>query len=782
MVASEHPTPLPAEQLAACFDPAALPFADTSEAGFAPFFGVAGQQGAQEAIAFGVAMARPGFNVFVSGMPGTGRLSLAWHYLEAVAKRQETPDDWLYLNQFGNLREPLALALPAGLGKAFQTDMERLVDSLFATFSAAFEHPGYQRGKVGIERAFAQRFSRAIDEVERRAQSEGVALFRDGETVSFAPLSDGKAVSEEAFAAFTEAEKGAFQEKALGLEDFLADRLAELPQWRRETSERLRQLNRATLDQAVGPLLAPLAQKYAGQPAVLAYLEALRGDLPGNLEAGQEADAADEAGKRRRLLERYAPKLLVSHQPGAGAPVVVEANPTYQNLFGRIEFTNEQGVLTTHLRLICPGALHQANGGYLLLEADKMAGEPQVWPALKRALQSRLLRIEPPSPDPATPVAMGLSPQPLPLELKLVLVGGRDLYYLLQEMDDEFNELFRVLADFDDHLSRDTASIAQVAGLLKAYVERSGFAPLSAAAVARLLEFSGRLAEDQRRLSARIGDLFELAAEAERLRGEAGGAVIEAAHVAAALAGRERRLGRISRELLEQMLDGTILIGTAGEAVGRVNGLTVLEVGGSRFGMPARISATVSPGGRGVVDIEREAELGQAIHSKGVLILSGFLAQKYAKDFPLRLSATIALEQSYGYVDGDSASLAELLALLSALTGVALRQSLAVTGSVNQYGEVQAVGGVNEKIEGFFRLCQARGFGGGQGVVIPSANVANLMLDGAVVEAARRGDFAVYAVDSVDQALGLLTGKPASAVNRLAVSRLRAMARWAGKD
>jgi predicted ATP-dependent protease len=362
--------------------------------------------------------------------------------------------------------------------------------------------------------------------------------------------------------------------------------------------------------------------------------------------------------------------------------------------------------------------------------------------------------------------------------LKVVLIGGRDLYYLLQEMDDEFNELFRVLADFDDHIPRNAETIAQMIGLVKDYAECSGFAPLSAGAAARLIEYSGRLAEHQRRLSAHIGDIFELTAESDLLRQQEAASSIEERHILAVLESKDQRLGRISRRLLEEMLEGTILIGTEGEAVGRVNGLSVMEVGGSCFGMPARFTSTVSPGRRGVIDIEREVKLGQAIHSKGVMILSGYLAHEYAWDFPLAISATIAMEQSYGYVDGDSAALAELLALISALTGLPLRQDLAVTGSINQYGEVQAVGGVNEKIEGFFQLCDARKLTGGQGIVIPKANVANLMLGSPVVDAVCRRQFAIYAVDSVEQALRLLTGKPTEEVNRLAITRLREMAKW----
>jgi len=779
---SEHPPALPPDRLTVRIDPDTMAFATTAEEIVEPYRGVIGQQGARDAIAFGIAMARPGYNIFVSGEPGTGRLSLARQYLENAAKLEETPSDWLYLNNFGEPREPVALPLPPGKGKEFLAEVEKLVDSLFASFPAAFENPAYQRGKAEIERTFTKRYSQAIDLVECQARQQNIALFRDGETISFVPMLDGKAVSEEEFAAFAEAEKEVFNRQSLLLQDYLTEMLAELPQWRRETNERVSQLNQHTIDQAIGPLLDNLAGKFALHKGVSSYLEAMRADLQSKYSEQsmeeRQAEHPDQAPRVAPWVERYAPRLMVSHLEESGAPVVFEANPTYQNLFGKVEYLVEQGLLNTHHRLICPGALHQANGGYLILEADKLAEEPHVWPALKRALKNRLISIDPPWTDQSSPTAPSLNPQPIAMALKLVLIGGRELYFLLQEMDDEFNELFRVLADFDDHLPRNAETIAQMIGLVKDYSESSGFAPLTAGASTRIVEFSGRLAEHQRRLSAHIGDIFELTAESDLMRRQVGATHIEERHIVAALGRKEQRLGRISRRLLEEMLDGTILIGTEGDAVGRVNGLTVLELGGSRFGMPARFTSTVSPGRRGVVDIEREVQLGQAIHSKGVMILSGYLAHQYARDFPLAISATIALEQSYGYVDGDSAALAELLALVSALTGLPLRQGLAVTGSINQYGEVQAVGGVNEKIEGFFKLCAARKLTGRQGVVIPEANVANLMLDSSVVDAVRQGRFAIYAVATVEQALSLLTGKPTEEVNSLAITHLREMAKW----
>lgn len=777
MSAIDRPPPLPYDCLAAPVEPACLPFETTAE--LEPYTGVLGQDRAMRALAFGVGIKRPGYNIFVMGEPGSGRLSLSSNYLREQAREHATPCDWLYLNNFGEPREPLALCMPAGGGKALLADLETLIDNLLATLPAVFENPGYQRRKAAIDREFKQRYEKAIDKVRKRAQEKSVGLMHEADTVSFMPMLNGAAVSEEEFTAFPEDTRALFFKQARALEKYLAEVLLELPQWKRETVKHLRELNQEALNHAVEPLLTALSQKYGEQAGVIAYLEAMRHNLlrvvGDSLLEDSPSGAREEAARRAALIETYAPKLLVSHESGGGAPVLHEANPTYQNLFGRIEYLNEQGVLITRHRLIYPGALHLANGGYLVLEAEKLVSDPQVWPALKRALQSRCIRIENPGQEQNAGAAMTLNPQTVPLDLKIVLIGERSLYYLLQELDDEFTELFRVLADFDDWLPRNDKNVLSMIRLIRGHAETCGFQHLTASAAGRLIEYGARLGEHRRRLSVRIGELLELAGEAEIVRAREGEPLITCSHVEEALRGKTERLDRIGRRLLEDMLDGVILIDTEGAEVGRVNGLTVLEVGDSRFGSPARITATVSPGLRGVVDIEREAALGQAIHSKGVMILAGYLGYRYARNLPLAISATLALEQSYGYIDGDSASLGELLALISALTGVPLRQSLAVTGSINQHGEVQAVGGVNEKIEGFFRLCQARGLNGEQGVIIPQANRANLLLDATVVEAAQRGQFAVYVVATVDEALALMTGKPAKAVNTMAITRLRAM-------
>ncbi|MBU1285460.1 MAG: AAA family ATPase, partial [Gammaproteobacteria bacterium] len=747
------------EALTRPFSPEQFNFTNTED--LEPFRGVLGQERAVEALQFGVAMPRPGYNVFVMGEPGTGRFSFVKRYLKAEAKRLETPADRFYVNHFDEPREPRALELPSGTAGEFLADINGLIDNLLATFPAVFEHPSFQQKKNAIDRAFNKRYDQALDVVERLSLEKNVALYRDSSNIAFTPMLDGKALDEAEFAQLPEAERERFHADIATLEERLNEELSSLPQWKRESSNLLRQLNEETITVALQPLLTPLSQKYAENAEVCAYLQAVQVNLLKTVvDQLVEVEKAD-AQTRKLLEEQYCPSLVVGHHAQGGAPVVFEPHPTYDNLFGRIEYNTDQGALYTSYRQLRPGALHRANGGFLILEAEKMLGEPFVWDALKRALQSRQLKMESPLGDLGRIATVTLTPQMIPLHLKVVIIGSRQLYYTLQDLDPDFQEMFRVLVDFDEDIPLADDSLEQFAQLMKTRTSEEGMAPLSAAAVARVATYSARLAEHQGRLSARIGDLFQLVSEADFIRSLAGDEVTDAGHIERALKAKATRTGRVSARIIDDMLAGIILIDTAGAAVGKCNGLTVLEVGDSAFGVPARISATVYPGGSGIVDIEREVNLGQPIHSKGVMILTGYLGSRYAQEFPLEISASIALEQSYGYVDGDSASLGEVCTLISALSRTPLKQCFAITGSINQFGEVQAVGGVNEKIEGFFRLCEARGLTGEQGAIIPHSNVTTLMLDERVLQAVRAGQFHIYAVRQVDEALSLLVGADA---------------------
>ncbi len=730
---------------------------------------ILGQSRAKSALTFGVAMRTPGYNIYVMGEPGTGRLSMITDHLNRHAQQQEAPPSYAYVENFENNREPVSIELPAGQGHMFGKDVEKLIDNLLATFPAAFENPTYQQKKTAIERRFNQRYNKAIDLVDEKSRSMNVALYRDSEAITFLPVRDNKSLDEEQFTSLPQSERDEFHKHTEELEEYLGDVLLELPQWRRAMVEEIKQLDNDTISQAIEPLFVELNAKYQNIDDVITYLMELKKNLSGTigdfLMPSRAQDNVDITSRRLLLTEQYMPNILVDCKQDSGAPVIYEPHPIYQNLFGRIEYISDQGTLITNYRRICPGSLHTANGGYLILDAEKLLTYPFVWEGLKRALKSARIEIESPYSELGINT-ITLKPEVIPLNVKIILVGSRDIYYLLEELDSEFNEMFRVLADFDSHIKRSDDSIAQFAVLMSRQARDIGAKPLTNAAVLRLIEHSCRLAENQNRLSARINDSLEIIGEADLLTAQNDTDIIDKAEIELALLSREARNGRIAEEILEEMLEGTILIDTQGEAIGKVNGLTVLEVGGSSFGAPARITATVYPGSRGIVDIEREAELGQAIHSKGVMILTGYLGNCYAQKFPLAISASIAIEQSYGYIDGDSASLAELCCLVSALTRIPIKQTFAITGSINQYGEVQAIGGVNEKIEGFFSLCQARGLNGQQAVIIPASNQHNLMLKQEVIDAVEQGQFAIYRVSTVNQTLELLMGQKAGEIDQ----------------
>lgn len=746
-----------------------------------------GQERAQEAMTFGLGITAPGYNLYVMGEPATGRFSLVKSHIERAAAKLSSPDDWCYIANLEEEREPLLLKLPASQAPRFQKAMKDLIDDVLATFPAAFDTPGYQRKKAAINRAYQQKYDEAVDGVERYANANQLVMQEQSGTINFVPVIDDAPATETQFAQLDTSRRQYFYDLIDELENRLSESLISLPVWRRENAEQLRALNRQTAEGGVKPLIKALEHAYADNLGVLKYLRQLRTHLPYTVADiwldEQREEKSDDADKRGYLEELYLPNILVSHKYDAGAPIIYESNPTWQNLFGRIEYQNMHGGVYTDYRMIRPGALHKANGGYLLLDADQMVEQPYVWDTLKRAIKSGILKMDLPQQEVGMVNAITLNPQPMALDVKVILLGSRDLYYMLQDYDDEFDELFRVLVDFDLEIPAKDSNLFSFIGRVNNHVQAQGLEKVAACAMQRLIHQSLRMAEHKNKLSAHIAEILELVNEAIYFCLKAADTVLLEQHIETALHAKKRRTGRVSQTLLDDIKEGHVLIATEGKSVGTVNGLTVLEIGDTTFGTPARITSTVYAGANGVVDIEREVELGQPIHSKGVMLLTGYLGNKYAQHFPLTLSANIALEQSYGHIDGDSASLGELVALISALTELPALQGLAITGSINQYGEVQAVGGVNEKIEGFFDLCQHRGLTGEQGVIIPYSNKVNLVLDNAVVDAVSRGQFHIYPVKTVDEALSLLMQQEAGAlssrgrypkntINYLAVNRL----------
>jgi lon-related putative ATP-dependent protease len=729
-----------------------------------------GHERAKEALTFGLSMDAPGFNVYAMGEHGTGRQTLIKQMLAATASQEPTPDEWCYINNFDDPNSPYSLYVSPGDGKQLLTRMNTFIDELMDLFPEIFDNLGYQRQKAVIDRDFNKKYDQAISEVEDAALKDDVVLFEENGEIGFSPLVKGKRLNDKEFAELNEPKRADFYILLAKLEDLLSEKLIELPQWKRISFDKLRKLKHETAAQSIQPFLKELEVEFASNTGVQKYLAKVKAhvvDAVLELLVDESNEAPNDKDMRKLMVERFLPNLLVTRKANEGAPVIYEQNPTFQNLFGHVDFGSFQGSSYTSYRLIRPGALHKANGGYILLEADKLLTQPLVWARLKLALKSQQITIENPYSEYAQPGAFSLQPEKIPLNVKVILLGDPEIYYTLQDYDQEFTELFRVLADFDRHLEKNQSNLNDYANLIRQRAYRNHYPQVTDEAVFELVKYALRRAEHQQKISANIVEVNDLLDEAYYLWQLLDGKNdLCGKHITMALAAKQRRTGRMSEAWLEEIKERQLLIDTEGGQVGKINGLTVLEIGNSVFGTPARITATVYAGSQGVTDIEREVDLGKSIHSKGVLILTGYLGHKYGQKFPVTISANIAIEQSYGHIDGDSASMAELCVLISAIAKLPINQGIAITGSMNQHGEVQSIGGANEKIEGFYRLCKDKGLTGEQGVIIPKTNTINLMLAPEVIQAVADGQFAIYAVDNIDQAIEILMAQPAGAITR----------------
>jgi predicted ATP-dependent protease len=757
------------ERLRRRCDPERLPFATTAELEAGPE--TLGQGRALEAIELGIGMRREGYNLFAMGPEGLGRHTLVRNRLETQAAALPTPSDWCYVYNFQAPHRPRALRLPAGRAGTLKAHMARLVEDLSAAIAAAFESDEYRNRHQSIEAELAERQERAVSEMSERAKGDKILLVRTPSGFAFGPLGKDGVMGPEEFSRLPPAEQKRYEELVAALQKELSDLLHQMPVWRREALRKMRSLDREVTRGAVASLIDELKTEYAGLPQVQAYLAEVQEDTLENAAKLRQAKEIEMPGLEAPF-RRYAVNVIIAHSASRGAPVVHEDNPTHDALVGRIEHVSQMGALVTDFTLIKGGALHRANGGYLVLDALKVLTQPYAWEALKRALRAREIHTRSLGQEIGIISTVSLEPEPIPLDVKVVLVGERRLYYLLHELDPEFAQLFKVAADFEEDMPRSSTDDVRYARLIAACVGGEKLRALDRAACALVIEHQSRDAGDAEKLSVRMQALVDLLREADYWAGVAGRDVIGAGDVRCAIDAQIARADRVRQRLQEEIVRGSLLIDTEGSRVAQVNGLAAMQLGDYVFGTPHRITARVRLGSGRVVDIERESQLGGPIHSKGVLILSGYLAGRYAPTKPLSLSASLVFEQSYGGVEGDSASSAELYALLSALAAAPLAQYLAVTGSVNQHGDIQAIGAVNEKIEGFFDLCKARGLNGDQGVIIPAANVKHLMLREDVLAAVEQGKFAVYAVCSVDEGIELLSGVPAQEVHARVEGRL----------
>jgi lon-related putative ATP-dependent protease len=723
-----------------------------------------GQMRALDAAQFGIGMRHAGYNLYVMGPAGVGKRFLIHQLLGKRAAAEARPSDWCYVHNFAQPHKPRAIQLPAGLGARLQADMQQLLEELQATIPAVFEGEEYRRRLGQIDEDYDERQTRAFGEVGDEAGKHGIVLLRTPNGFSFAPAKGGEVMSPEDYDKLTPEEKSSIDSEVNKLQEQLEKVIRQVHQWRRERIERVRKLNEEVVLFAVGHLIDALRSDYADYPALGSYLSEVQQNVIENMDEFRKPKEAltGLAALTTELpnFSRFLVNLLVGRDATEGAPVVYEEHPTFQNLMGRVEHVSQLGALVTNFLLIKPGALHEANGGYLLLDAIKLLSQPFSWEGLKRALSTREIRIESLGQMYSLVSTVSLEPEPIPLDAKVILLGNRMLYYLLAEYDPEFSELFKVAADFEDEVERSADNDLLYARLIGTLVRREKLRPYDRGAVARVIEHSARRAEDAHKLSTHMESLTDLVREASYWAVQEGREVVSRADVERAIAAQVRRADRLRDRAQEDILRDILHIDTDGEKVGQVNALSVFQLGDFSFAQPSRITANTRLGEGELIDIQREAKLAGSIHSKGMLILSSFLATRYAAEQPLSLSASLVFEQTYGQVEGDSASVAELCALLSSLADAPIKQALAVTGSVDQFGRVQAIGAVNEKIEGFFDICSKRGLTGNQGVLIPASNLAHLMLRHDVVDAAAAGRFHIYAVETVDEALELLTGLP----------------------
>jgi lon-related putative ATP-dependent protease len=784
---------VPVEKLRKICDPTVLDCTTSQET--RALETIVGQDRAAKALHFGLGIKDAGFNIYVGGVPGTGRTTAVKRFLEEEASEQPVPDGWCYVNNFQDAYHPRALRLPPGRAKAFQSDMRSLVNGALRAIRAAFESDEYATHRDEAAQTFQRQREEILTNVNDKAQEEGFFIQVTPVGLMTIPMNrkKGQPLTDEEFAALKPDEKENIRKKREELQSEIEAAIRQTKRLEKSAEEELQKLDKDVAIYALSHPIEDLKEKYHDLPDVLAHLDAVRDDILEHLDLFRGEPEQQPAMPFRgmppeeALARRYEANLVVDHTQAKGAPVVMELNPTYNNLFGRIEQEAQFGALTTDFTLIRGGSLHKANGGYLVLPVDELLRNPFAWDSLKRALSNREIAIEDTADRLGFITTKSLKPEPIPLDVKVVLIGQPEVYYLLRAYDERFSELFKVKADFDTRMDRTEENIRNYASFVGTRCEAENLRHLDDGALAKVVEHGSRLVEDQEKLSTRFGEIADILREANHYAAEDGADLVSAAHIKKAIDERFHRSSLLQERIREMIERGTIMIDASGVRVGQVNGLSVIGLGDISFGQPSRITASIALGREGVVDIEREAKLGGPIHTKGVLILSGYLAEKYAHDKPLSLSAHLVFEQSYSGVDGDSASSTELYAILSSLSGLPIKQGLAVTGSVNQKGEVQAIGGVNEKIEGFFEVCQAKGLTGEQGVVIPHSNVENLMLKEEVLEAVQAGQFHIWPVRTIDDGIEVLTGVPAGerqedgtfeggTVNDRADKRLRQMA------
>jgi lon-related putative ATP-dependent protease len=759
---------LPVEKLRNVCDTNILQCASTKD--LTPLAEIIGQERAVRALKFGLGIKNHGFNMYVAGYPGTGRKTAVKSFVEAQAKTQPVPPDWCYVNNFGNQYEPKAIQLPSGKGREFRDDMKNFIDNVKTALPKAFESEDYVARREGTIRDLEKQRKQLIDSLNAEAQREGFVIETTPVGLLLIPVLDGKPLNEEEMLTLPPKMKEKIAEKREKLEGQFRTTMRKLIDMEQQIHEALKKLNKEVALYAIGTQTQSLMEKYSTNMEVTGYLKAVENDILDNLqqfarrggaEAQQQLPFQMPWLREEDPYKKYAVNVVIDNSGTKGAPVVLETNPTYPNLLGKTEKEAQFGALTTDFSMIRGGSIHKANGGYLIVAVEDLLRNPLSYDGLKRDLKDSKMFIEEPEERYGFLSIKTLKPQPIPLTTKIILIGDPYVYQLMFTLDPDFRELFKIKAEFDTTMPRTDEKIQQYAAFVCGLCEKERLKHLDGGALAKLVEYSSRLVEDQYKLSTQFSLVADIVREANFYAEHDNIEFVTAAHVTKAIEEKIYRSKLIQEKIQEMIARGFFLIDTHEQKVGQVNGLSVMGLGDFAFGTPSRVTASIGLGREGVIDIEREAKMGGPIHTKGVLILSGFINDKYARDKPLGLSARLVFEQNYEGVEGDSASSTELYSILSSLSGLPIKQNIAVTGSVNQKGEVQAIGGVNEKVEGFFEVCKLKGLSGEQGVMIPESNVQNLMLKEEVLDAVRDGKFNIYSVKSIDEGIEVLTGAKA---------------------
>jgi len=737
-----------------------------------------GQSSAIEAVKFGTNIKQDGFNLFIMGPSGSGKHSIVKNFLEEKSKKENNISDWCYVNNFENYQKPIAIKLGAGEAQGFKNDIDELIELIKAILPSIFESNEYRNDIEAINKKYVNKQSEIFLYLQDKAKEYNVSMNATNVSrVTFVPIVDGKILSPEEFNDIDSQKKKEIQKRMGEYEQIVKDELLKVSRLSKEQQKELIAHDKKVAEQAVSSLIDEVKHKYEENKKIVAYLDELQEDIIKNTQNFLfKPDSMNVAPIMKDYytpsFEKYEVNLFIAHSDNINAPVVYEDNPTQHNLIGKIEHMSQMGSLITNFSMIKPGALHKANGGYLILDVRKLLTQPFAYEELKRVLRSKEVRIESLAQQYSLVATTSLEPEPIPIDVKVVLIGERMLYYLLYEYDPDFKELFKVSADFEEDVPRDKENMQLYAKMIGTISKQEKLLPLTPDAVARVIEQSSRNLSHSLKLSTHLRTLSDLLKEADYYSKEQTHLVIEKKDIEKALDSQIQRINRIQTKLYDMIDDGTIMIDLDGSKVGQINALSYISIGGHNFGTPSRITATTRIGKGEIIDIERKVELGGPIHSKGVMILSSYLGSKYAKDIPLSLNASLVFEQSYGHIDGDSASSTELYALLSSLSGLAIKQNIAVTGSVNQFGEVQPIGGVNEKIEGFFDICMRKDSNDSYAVMIPKANVKHLMLKDEVLKAVRDKKFAIYAVESIDEGMAILTGEDVDKINDLVTKRI----------